>query len=568
MGIKSTKNFLLLAAILISATVVAGMTTRHIQAAATITVNSTADVEADDGECTLREAIVAANNDAASGATTGECEAGSGDDTIVFDIASGPFVISPTTELPAIDTIVVIDGLSQSGATPTAPVIVLDGTNASGVNAGFTCNAAATITGLQVENFPDGDGIFINQGDGCVVDSNTINSNGKNGIAVNAVLDPEITNNIIYDHRSTTYGNGISLNSSNGAVIQGNSAYSNKAGISDVDSSNMQIGGTSNNQRNYIYENDGLQAEVVFIGNNGETNIQFQNNYLGIKENGDVANPVGSLGILINGNSTDLLIGGTQANEGNHIAGKSAAAIAVAEADIPAFPITLTPNNVTIIGNSIYGTQAASFAGFPLPGLGIDLMSVPLDGSFNPTALNSGGPTLNDAADVDIGTNNYMNFPVLNSAIQSGTNLAVNFNLDAADSTDGNYRVEFFANDVAGASGYGEGRTFLGSASVTNGSSKTANLTLASSSSLAGKYITATTTAIDSGTASGFGATSEFSLAQVITEAATSGNGGGAGTSSSAELANTGQNTVAFMLIAGALVVTSGVIIKKQVFDR
>jgi CSLREA domain-containing protein len=51
---------------------------------ATITVNSTADVVADDGQCTLREAITAANTDTASGNTGGECPAGSGADTITL----------------------------------------------------------------------------------------------------------------------------------------------------------------------------------------------------------------------------------------------------------------------------------------------------------------------------------------------------------------------------------------------------------------------------------------------------------------------------------------------------
>ncbi len=46
--------------------------------AATITVNTNADVEADDGDCTLREAIIAANTDTASGVMTDECAAGSG----------------------------------------------------------------------------------------------------------------------------------------------------------------------------------------------------------------------------------------------------------------------------------------------------------------------------------------------------------------------------------------------------------------------------------------------------------------------------------------------------------
>ena len=53
-------------------------------AAASIAVNTEADTVANDGSCSLREAITAANGDAASGAATGECAAGSGADTITL----------------------------------------------------------------------------------------------------------------------------------------------------------------------------------------------------------------------------------------------------------------------------------------------------------------------------------------------------------------------------------------------------------------------------------------------------------------------------------------------------
>lgn len=52
-------------------------------AAATINVNSTADaVNGNDGLCTLREAVIAANTDTASGVVVGECPKGNGADTI------------------------------------------------------------------------------------------------------------------------------------------------------------------------------------------------------------------------------------------------------------------------------------------------------------------------------------------------------------------------------------------------------------------------------------------------------------------------------------------------------
>jgi hypothetical protein len=49
---------------------------------ATITVNETEGLMAGDGSCTLREAIINANNDDQSGST--DCPAGSGADTITF----------------------------------------------------------------------------------------------------------------------------------------------------------------------------------------------------------------------------------------------------------------------------------------------------------------------------------------------------------------------------------------------------------------------------------------------------------------------------------------------------
>ncbi len=52
---------------------------------AQITVNSASDVvDANDGLCTLREAIFSANTDVASGLTVGECAAGSAADTILL----------------------------------------------------------------------------------------------------------------------------------------------------------------------------------------------------------------------------------------------------------------------------------------------------------------------------------------------------------------------------------------------------------------------------------------------------------------------------------------------------
>jgi CSLREA domain-containing protein len=55
-----------------------------VPAASNISVNSLADVaNGGDGLCTLREAITAANSNTASGATAGECAAGSGGSDVI-----------------------------------------------------------------------------------------------------------------------------------------------------------------------------------------------------------------------------------------------------------------------------------------------------------------------------------------------------------------------------------------------------------------------------------------------------------------------------------------------------
>ena len=184
----------------------------------TITVNSTADTTANDGDCTLREAIIAANTDTTSGAAAGECAEGSGEDTIEFDIdaatdagcvpGTGVCTIQPGSALPNITGPVIIDGYSQPGASANTNAIMegsnavlkieLDGTN---TDPGFCPNGLRiterltagdpTIKGLVINRFR-GHGINIRtdgnniQGDfiGTNVDGTVDLGNGFHGVNI------------------------------------------------------------------------------------------------------------------------------------------------------------------------------------------------------------------------------------------------------------------------------------------------------------------------------------------------------------------------------------------------
>ena len=78
--------------------------------AATLTVNSLADgTPANDGQCTLREAILNANANDQSGST--DCAAGSGDDEIHFALpGTAPWTVNLTGALPDLSTNIEIDG--------------------------------------------------------------------------------------------------------------------------------------------------------------------------------------------------------------------------------------------------------------------------------------------------------------------------------------------------------------------------------------------------------------------------------------------------------------------------
>jgi CSLREA domain-containing protein len=100
-------SLILLAGLLAGFLALSGAPAAH--AAGAIIVNSDSDAVANDGLCTLREAILNANNDDQSGST--DCAAGSGADTITF---AGDYTILLEGQLPKVTSTVTINGNGEA----------------------------------------------------------------------------------------------------------------------------------------------------------------------------------------------------------------------------------------------------------------------------------------------------------------------------------------------------------------------------------------------------------------------------------------------------------------------
>jgi hypothetical protein len=109
----------------------------------------------------------------------------------------------------------------------------------------------------------------------------------------------------------------------------------------------------------------------------------------------------------------------------------------------------------------------------------------------------NGSHALTDSQGQVIGPNHFQNYPLLALATAAAGSTTVTGTLKSVPST--NFRVEFFANAAADASGHGQGQTYLGYATVTTDASGSASFTATGLAALpAGQSVlSATATRLD-----------------------------------------------------------------------
>ncbi|HEX5732816.1 MAG TPA: BACON domain-containing carbohydrate-binding protein [Blastocatellia bacterium] len=353
--------------------------------------------------------------------------------------------------------------------------------------------------------------------------------------------------------------NGIFLRNGTGNRIQGCQIGTNADGDAELFNAGNgiyiepfaqenEIGGITSQLRNIISGNRG--AGVRFFERDTENNRVF-GNYIGTDITGELAVPNSNNGVFIESGPIDNIIGGLTAAERNIISGNFQSGVRL----FNAISNEVVRNNKVIgnhigisasgaaLGNSLHGVFISentvsrlfnNFIGGTESGAGNVIAHNGGDGihlvSGNRILISSNSIHSNESLGIDLSPsgvtannddtaaselarpNRGRNFPVLTSAITSGSSIVINGTLDSLPSTP--FLIELFDNDaidaaVGGDNSHGEGKTYIGSTVVTTNASGDATFSVTLAVNVAaGHFITATSTNDLN--------TSEFSRAAVV----------------------------------------------------
>ena len=195
----------------------------------------------------------------------------------------------------------------------------------------------------------------------------------------------------------------------------------------------------------------------VLFADAATTGNVLQGNFIGTNTTASAALPNGGNGVDVQADASGNTIGGTVPGTKNVIALNGGRGVFVESG---------TGN--AILGNTI------SYNG----GLGID--------------LGPAGVTPNDLMDPDVGANLLQNFPVLSAIVLGPTSTEVHGTLNSLAST--MFRIEFAANLVCDASGYGPGQRPLGATDVATDPAGDATFVATVASGATGPFLVATAT--------------------------------------------------------------------------
>jgi hypothetical protein len=464
---------------------------------------------ADDGLGSLRQAIVAAN-------------AHPGRDTINFDIASsGVQTINLLSPLPDVTDSTVINATTESGYAGT-PLVVLNGSQA-GATDGLVIDGGpsggSSVRGLCINQF-QGDGLLLqgnsndvvegcflgtdatgtvamgNHGSGLVlfnsgdtiggsraIDRNLTSGNLASGIVIDGGVAGEGTGstNVVRDNEIGTdlHGTAALGNGADGVLIL-NGAANNRIGMPNAGAGNLISGNVG---RGIEIDSPQNLVQGNLIGTDVSGNLPLGNTDQGVLLASD-RNKVGGTApgdrnVIANNSFNGIYIAGSKNLVQGNLIGTNAAGAAMGNG---LDGVAIVDASKNTIGGTVPG------AGNTIDFNGQDGVLV-VKGGSNDIQENSISANADLGIDLQHGANRRQAAPVLTSAVTTGSSITIKGRIKgSANST---FTVEFFANPTSGPSG----QTFLGSATVTTGSTGSARFTVPLNATVApGQFITATAT--------------------------------------------------------------------------
>ncbi|MGB2896603.1 MAG: right-handed parallel beta-helix repeat-containing protein, partial [Anaerolineales bacterium] len=342
--------------------------------AATIVVNTTSDIIADEGLCSLREAIASANFNTSSGVTPGECPAGSGADVITLGAGTYTLSIPGTGEnLGQTGDLDVGEDLTITGAGAASTII--DGAGLDRIFEVFAILGPVSLElqSLTVQNGTETNGAGIHNTGDLILDQVTVKSN--TGIGIYTVGQSlSITDSTVSDNTE----NGIYSHGGVGPTI---TTVLINSDISD----NGLYGYAADNTTNTI-----SGGQITFNGGGVWASGNLTMSNVGVAWNGPA---VDGAGVLLSNNSasatiTDCVIrGNTASGRGGGI-----------------YYYGLPAGYLTVTGGTIEVNSAADGGGIYIDAGGVAFDSVEV--IDNSTTNHGGGVyvgTLNDAGLTAVG---------------------------------------------------------------------------------------------------------------------------------------------------------------------
>ncbi|MDF1840569.1 MAG: PKD domain-containing protein [Rubripirellula sp.] len=406
----------------------------------------------------------------------------------------------------------VVGGFTDAGvlldeATSNTVAGNLIGTDASGVNAASN-GYGISLSGGSLTNLIGTDGNGVRDG----VERNVISGNLLAGILITDGSDQNhVAGNLV--GTDTTGGTALPNEGSGIEIVAGSSGNIIGAPIGSVNSTAF---------RNVV---SGNLSDGIYIGGEGTQQNMVRANLIGTELSGTVA--LGNLGagVRVDNGAGSNLIGGTSG--GNVIAANEDGVVVG----------TLANDSTVTIQSNWIGSNQAGLSGLGNIGFGVDsrgdiVVGGVEEGQGNVLAFNQIGLRVSDpqantvfrgnsvhsnlGLGIDIGfggesmvtpndsaeEDGIQNYPLLSTAV-AGSSTTVS---GVLQSSAGEFDLDFYASEEPDPSGYGEGKRYLGSTSVTTDESGTANFLVEDLGyTIDGEFVSVTATAVN-------GSTSEFSL--------------------------------------------------------